>query len=109
LPTECSSRTKHTRINDKNNTVIAFWLFGWRVFEKVFGQDYRIYRDIVNHELTRRDTKLKPRINADFRGLNIWCKIFFHNKIENSLLKNTHKEQEDERLYYEFFSRLWPL
>jgi len=43
------------------------------------------------------------QVNADFRGLNIWCKILFNNKLENRLLKNTHKKQEDERLYCE-----WP-
>jgi hypothetical protein len=43
---------------------------------------------------------LKPQINADFRGVNISYKIFFHNKLENSLLKNTHKKREDETLCY---------
>jgi len=27
--------------------------FGRSVFEKLFGQDYRIYRDVVNHESTQ--------------------------------------------------------
>ena len=64
------------------------------------GQDAETDRnqETPNHELTRIDTELEPRINADFRGLNIWHKIFFHNKLENSLLKNAHKKQEDERL-----------
>jgi hypothetical protein len=45
-------------------------------------------------------TKLKPRINADLRGLSISYEILFHNKLENRLLKNMHKKQEDEGLYH---------
>jgi len=37
---------------------------------------------------------------ADFRGFSISYKMLFHNKLENRLLKNTHKKQEVERLYY---------
>jgi hypothetical protein len=32
--------------------------------------------------------------------LSISYKILFHHKLENSLLKNTHKKREDEGLYY---------
>jgi hypothetical protein len=49
---------------------------------------------------TGTTTKSKPPINADFRELSISYKILFHNELENRHLKNTHKKQEDERLYY---------